>query len=485
MAVTKYDKSELITKLGGFKVVTTESGPIKPAKEQLIKAMTKGVMEPIKNQLSKDWDRRIYGGNAPLFDPAIRKTVKDVMQEAASQTAHRGMRLNLESIDAEQAHCKLAVSRRGKDYIVDIYYPNADGDISVIVKDQFNNLKQFDTDIDSEDYIRNFGNSILTTIDSFDTDRNTPGSYDEMMYNDLEENSPANDQPAEEGLLPQPGFTDAVSWQLGRDMRETRRILTEAEFTEDDFAATPDAGADVSQDIQDANAADQQLNNPVPGNEQAGGTQDEEMSYIDFAVNHATILKGGITDHMAEVIASSADETPLILGRDKQLNGFAGIKDMPDMDIINAFGKLFGFISDGPETASGRPAPETANDVRLPRAKWEELFTALEDDYTTPERFKESIGKILPDMFDSKGNAHNPAADLTNVELPDETGMSNSIGPNEEFTVAEPAPAGPAAGTQDVYGDLASDIAQGNMEFQPDETPDDTNRYDQIFQNIQ
>lgn len=490
MAVTQYDKSELITKLKGYKVVSTESGPIKPAKEQLIKAMTDGVMPPVGNQMSNEWDRRIYNERNPYFDGKSRKTVKDIMSEAASQTAAQGLRMDLSSIDAEQAHCKELVSRRGKDYVLDMYYPNTKGDLSIIIKDQFGNVKQVELAIDSDDYMNHLGDRILETIDSFDADRDVAPDLDTLLYNDLAESTPVPG-PDSDGLNPEPGlFGEAVSWQLGRDMKETRRIMME--FGPDDFAVDDGAGDDVSADIAGAESADAGMNDPVPspdaGSEVAGGEVEDAETYTNFATNHATILKNGTTDHMAEIIASSADETPVILGMDKQLNGFAGIKDMSDQAIINAFGKLFGFISDAPSYDDNRPAPETATDVRLPVAKWEELFTALDDEYTTPEHFKETIGKILPDMFDASGNMHNPAADLANLELPDEPGFQNTISADDKFSVAEPAPEGPASGADDVFGSIADDIARGEMEFQPDEsTPEDDeqSRYDEIFQNVQ
>lgn len=484
MAITQYNKNDLISKLRGYKVPQTESKVGEVSKDQIIKVMTKDAMPPMGNQMSQQWDRRIYNKRNPFFDNRERKTVKDIFQEAASQTAQAGLRLDLKSIDAEQAHCKLDISRFGKDYIADIYYPNVNGNISVIIKDQNNSLKEFETTTDDENYSAKLGESIIQVITDL-AKPDQPANFDEMMYNDLDASKPATTQ-TEDGLNPDVGFMgEAVSWQLGRDMKETRRILME--FGPEDFAAEPDAGQeDVSQDINQANAAGEQMTNPVPGNETAGGEQDEEDTYTNFATQRATILKNGITDHMAEIIASSADKTPVILGRDKQLHGFSGIADMPDMEIIKAFGKLFGFISDASKSEPGKPAPETATDVRLPTSKWEELFTALEDDYSTPEHFKEQLGKILPDMFDSQGNMHNPAAELANLELPNDIGPAGSISNDDQFSVAEPAPSGPATGGgEDIFGDLASDIEQGNAEFQPDETPDDTSRYDQIFQNIQ
>lgn len=484
MAVTQYDKSELITKLKGFKVVSTESGPIVPAKDKLIKAMTKGVMEPIGNQISEEWDRRIYSERNPFFDNKTRKNVKDIMQEAAEQTADKGIRLNLESIDAEKSRCLLRVSRRGKMFTVDILYPNTKGDISVIVTNENGEIKKLELGIESEDYVKNFGNRILETIDAFAAE-DAPANMDDLLYNDLDTVLPEN-TPAEPGLNPETRMVESVGWQLGRDMRETRRILMEQQevgpngFGPEDFAAAPE-GDDPNQVVADAEQANEQMTDPT-----AGGVQANDPTYTEFATENASILKNGTTDHMAEIIASSAEETPVILGMDKQLNGFAGIKDMKDQEIINAFGKLFGFIKNDMTTDPSRPVPESETDVRLPKEKWEAVFTALEDEYTTPDHFKEQLGKILPDMFDSQGSMHNPDAEMTALQLPNDPYDDTTVKPGDEFSVATPAPEGPAAGATDsgVFGSLAEDNALAQEQFLPDESEDTTSRYDQIFQNV-
>ena len=487
MSEEKLNKKNLINKLTGFKVVSTESGPIVPAKTEFVKADTDGVMPPVGDQMSEDWDRRIYSLNKPICDNEWRKTVKDiyrkVLTEAATETPFRGMRLNLDSINLEETHCKIMFQRNGEDYIAEIIYPNAKGRISVIVKDQYGQTDMFETDIDSEEYMTNFGYTILKTVDNLRAKRKRPGSFNEMMgFGEELEPGTASATPLDVAEMePSALLHESVGWELERDMRGTKKILME--FGPDDFAAEPVDGGDASQDIGAAIDAGSEMTEPVPGQETPGGDVEEiPVSYSDYAANRATIIKGGITDHMAEVIASSADDTPIVIGMDKQLNGFPGIKDQSDMSIINAFGKMFGFISDAPLLNPDQIAPERGDDVRLPESKWDEVFAALEDGYTTPEHFKEELGRILPDLF---GNGSSPTNGVVmgNLELPSEDEFGQKISDDEPYTMAEPAPAG-EPGEED-FGTFLDRLRNGEGDFQPDESePPPQTDYDKILANI-
>ena len=56
MAITQYNKNDLISKLRGYKVPQTESKVGEVSKDHIIKVMTKDAMPPMGNQMSQQWD---------------------------------------------------------------------------------------------------------------------------------------------------------------------------------------------------------------------------------------------------------------------------------------------------------------------------------------------------------------------------------------------------------------------------------------------
>ena len=58
-------RQELLEKLGKLGYVKTQSGPVVPAKKELIDTITKGTPKPVGDQTKAKWDHRTYD-NDPL-----------------------------------------------------------------------------------------------------------------------------------------------------------------------------------------------------------------------------------------------------------------------------------------------------------------------------------------------------------------------------------------------------------------------------------
>ena len=166
----KFNKDALIKAMKEMSYVSTQSGPIEPSKAKVIKMLTEKVPKPVsKPQDGEDWDKREYKQNDDLSygkNLITTKTLyKKVVTEAVSNTEYRGCRLNLQSIDMKETHCKFIIDRRGHEIMVEMYYPNTNKNISVRLESDNHLSNLYEVPLDSEQFINNFGYTILKTCD--------------------------------------------------------------------------------------------------------------------------------------------------------------------------------------------------------------------------------------------------------------------------------------------------------------------------------
>ena len=183
---TPIDKNKLLKAMKDYAYVTTQSGPVVPSKTKVIKMLTKQIPDPVKKpQDGDDWDHRTFDQNKPLIYGknliTTRDLYKKVFNEAVTNTAYRGMRMNLASIDMKETHCKFIINRRDHDMLVELYYPNENDNISVKLTSDtgLNNL--YEVSLQSPQFTKNFGYTILKTCDELIDSNNT---YD--VGNDLD-----------------------------------------------------------------------------------------------------------------------------------------------------------------------------------------------------------------------------------------------------------------------------------------------------------
>lgn len=460
---------------GQMKAVSTTSGPVVAAKSQVIKGMTDKILKPLsKDQTGNDWDRRKYEMNGSLAYNKNFLTVKDlygkVVTEAANMTPYRGMRLDLRSLDAAETHCKFMVNRKGKEYVAELYYPNANGAVSVSIADDHGNRKLYEVTLDSDQYNNNFGYSILKSIDQMAKSAETPDNFEEMLGGDIVGGMGGNLGPIEDTLVqPSAMVSESVDWRL----EKLRKICLEAE--EDDVADAPAddtvggfSADDFSMDdVADAAAASDNMASAVPADDSGAGEPDL-MTFSDAAKMMATTLAGGVVDNMAEVTADAVahSDTPVYLSASQIKGGVQGLDQQTDESIINAFGKAMGFISsDNSMTAEAieyggwlgkTPLYEAdeiggGDELRLTEEKWKEVFSLLDEDYTDPEHFKEELARVLPEFYSPTGEMKNPGdMAMTNVDLP-----SDAYGSEEPAAPAE-EPAMDAGIGDEMFGDVGS-----------------------------
>ena len=166
----KFNKDALIKAMKEISYVSNQSGPVEPSKAKVIKMLTDKVMKPVsKSQDSEDWDKREYKMNGDLSygkNLITTKTLyKKVVTEAVSNTEYRGCRLNLQSIDMKETHCKFIIDRRGHEVLVEMYFPNKNKNITVKLESDNHLSNLYEVSLDSEQFQNNFGFTILKTCD--------------------------------------------------------------------------------------------------------------------------------------------------------------------------------------------------------------------------------------------------------------------------------------------------------------------------------
>ena len=166
----KFNKDALIKAMKEMSYVSNQSGPVEPSKAKVIKMLTDKVMKPVsKPQDGEDWDKREYKMNDDLSygkNLITTKTLyKKVVTEAVSNTEYRGCRLNLQSIDMKETHCKFIIDRRGHEVLVEMYFPNKNKNITVKLESDNHLSNLYEVALDSEQFQNNFGYTILKTCD--------------------------------------------------------------------------------------------------------------------------------------------------------------------------------------------------------------------------------------------------------------------------------------------------------------------------------
>ena len=166
----KFNKDALIKAMKEMSYVSNQSGPVEPSKAKVIKMLTDKILKPIsKPQDGDDWDKREYKMNGDLSygkNLITTKTLyKKVVTEAVSNTEYRGCRLNLQSIDMKETHCKFLIDRHGHEVLVEMYFPNKNQNITVKLESDNNLSNLYEVSLDSEQFQNNFGYTILKTCD--------------------------------------------------------------------------------------------------------------------------------------------------------------------------------------------------------------------------------------------------------------------------------------------------------------------------------
>lgn len=426
-----FDKKSLIKAMKEMYAVTTQSGPVVPSKTQTIKIMKEQILDPVDApQDRENWDRRTYDKNKSLTTGFnVEDLYKKVVMEATSKTDYHGMRLNLKSIDMKRTHCKFIVDRQGHEALVELYYPNTNGNITAKVTTDDHMSNFYKVPLDSPQFQNNFGFTILKSIDQL---RQKSGAYD--LTNDL------NTQQILNGMGSAVYDVNQSNIQPGAMLRESvdcnlaglLNICNAVVEAEDDPMATeggdpsseqaPGAAAfnapadgevatpmdDAANDAGSVNGTDEKPGEPVNLYDalvNAEFTSKDPDQIINAAGSAVNGEKSQI-DNLAMIISKAKaanDEKSgykTQLGSDDIYNGFNGLKNESAKNLWEMFFELPGYSN--------------LKDVTTTEEKVSELRSYLADPGTselTLDRFDHKIQELFPEAY-SNGESPNEKFDV-------------------------------------------------------------------------
>ena len=422
------DKEKLIKALKEFNYVSTKSGPIEPSRTKIIKAMTQQTLSPVsKPQDGEDWDKREYKLNKDLSYGKNLITTKDlykkVFTEAVTNTAYRGMRMNLSSIDMKETHCKFIIVRRDHEVMVELYYPNENENITVklLTDNSLSNL--YEVPLDSPQFLKNFGYTILKTCDDLIDSNNTYDVGDDLdtmqtlggFGNDLTD---LNDTL----LQPSAMLRESVDSDLGKLLNLCNAVaLMEAKEVSDEVSDevienTPDEGDEQAPGAEAFSmGSNDSILEPTPMNSgdvngtDAGTGEDATINFREALLDGdmQTINADGDSvngnssalDNLSKVVAARMADmqkdtrngnTGVELSSDEIYHGTVGLDKQSPRDIINAFFEYFKELDD----------MVTQKQID----QFMEFLTNPGTESITLDAFDRELKKIFPDKYDESSN---------------------------------------------------------------------------------
>lgn len=215
-----------------FAYVHTESGPIKPAKAVPIEMMKNIVAsiqgKHVRGEKGTNWAdlaKKVNKDCNPHGYTTIQTILNKALTEAAAQAVGQSLfRLDLGNVVCVSAHAKFKINRRNHSVIVDMLYPNDNGNITIRYNVDDVAEKMFELSLDSEHYINGFGRTIIECCDAAIKEAEEMTEEDDIYETD------------------EFGYQPIMSADMRGLLKMTNAIM-ESDFGEADFAApAPDAG---------------------------------------------------------------------------------------------------------------------------------------------------------------------------------------------------------------------------------------------------
>lgn len=215
-----------------FAYVHTESGPIKPAKAVPIEMMKNIVAsiqgKHVRGEKGTNWEdlaKKVNKDCNPHGYTTIQTILNKALTEAAAQAVGQSLfRLDLGNVVCDSAHAKFKINRRNHSVIVDMLYPNDNGNITIRYNVDDVAEKMFELSLDSEHYINGFGRTIIECCDAAIKEAEEMTEEDDIYETD------------------EFGYQPIMSADMRGLLKMTNAIM-ESDFGEADFAApAPDAG---------------------------------------------------------------------------------------------------------------------------------------------------------------------------------------------------------------------------------------------------
>lgn len=376
-----YSRKEILEKLGNFTPKADGKGKyMDKSREKLNTNLAKSKVAP---KMESEWK------------PA-RADIKTISNRLIQQTNllentnPNAFRLNLRSLVLDKTHAKLSLTRGGETAKIDLMYPNANGKITVKIAIDGVEDVIYELALEDEEYVRDFGASILEKIDDMvkEKDSMNYNDYNTKMYdgtgspnvsdmspnwvsgnsglgtiadsdmrkmNDLLALVEADDEETENTDLP----ADDLGGMEATDTDATAAgdVNAGGEFGADDFSldgATSGAGGDFGTDIGGIGDFGAEFGGDFGGNAGDAGDVNAdsnggigvENDDVFLTFRDKTDWLNSSLDTMQKLVASNvADQMQkgegVILTQDEILNGSIGIKNDSNADIIEKFLKVY------------------------------------------------------------------------------------------------------------------------------------------------
>lgn len=215
-----------------FAYVHTESGPVKPAKAVPIETMKNIVAsiqgKHVRGEKGTNWAdlaKKVNKDCNPHGYTTIQTILNKALTEAAAQAVGQSLfRLDLGNVVCDSAHAKFKINRRNHSVIVDMLYPNDNGNITIRYNVDDVAEKMFELSLDSEHYINGFGRTVIECCDAAIKEAEEMTEEDDIYSTD------------------EFGYQPIMSADM-RGLLQMTNAIMESDFGEADFAApAPDAG---------------------------------------------------------------------------------------------------------------------------------------------------------------------------------------------------------------------------------------------------
>lgn len=471
MADFRISKKDLFGKLG---YVSTQSGPVTPSRDKIIRTMKSGV-KPVKDQTSDYWDTRKYD-NDSLASRRNWLNLRDigikVMTESTVGTSYSPMRLNLSGIDMADSNLNGTFQCDGHMVTVNMRYPNANNAISVELTLDTGDTNLYEVPIDSDQFQGNFAQAIRMSARDLIKSVEEPEDFDEMMSGERAISGVGNDFNDVLGVANmEPSAmvaTESVDWRLQRLLNICLEAGEGEDFGADDFSMGTDAApaGDGGMEMGDLGGGDMgggaapEDAGAVNGNPEGNGNGDETLEFREFVLpsdpSHGSGLTEAAWDNIAAITANalsrvtSKQYSGVKPDENEWYDGFPGTKFSSHDDLLEQFLSFDEY---------------KALDTALPLDGLKQMAHYLEGKLDI-NKFKTSLGRWFPDVYNTNGTAmHDIAKDVAGMSLPgDNTGLDM----NSPVDMSGDFGGGDFGGGDLGGGDMMFDDTEGMMDMAND-----------------
>ena len=265
-----------------FAYVHTESGPVKPAKAVPIETMKNIVAsiqgKHVRGEKGVNWEdlaKKVNKDCNPHGYTTIQTILNKALTEAVAQSVGQSLfRLDLGNVVCDSAHAKFKMSRKNHSVVVDMLYPNDNGNITIKYNVDDFVEKMFELSLDSEHYIDGFGQTILQCCDDAIKEANEMAEEDNIYSTDENGYQPIMDADMR-GLL-----------NIANAIMESDMGGADGGFGEADFAAPADNGTGMAPGVSGGMGGDA-AGGAAGGNAGLGGDLEgpnKEVNFVDYCM---------------------------------------------------------------------------------------------------------------------------------------------------------------------------------------------------------